>query len=114
DGETVACADGLEQVLLYDRKKGISTAGLSTTRQVGQIHSLAFSRDGELAIAGAAWVTVLLYDPPRHKRRMIRPANRHLTALTCLAVAPDGKTVAGAAERHCVWIWQTKDAKPVD
>ncbi|HKI36604.1 MAG TPA: sigma-70 family RNA polymerase sigma factor [Gemmataceae bacterium] len=65
------------------------------------IGALAFSKDGKALVSGSLDLTVSLWELPSGKER--RRFAGHANYITCVAVSPDGKFVAGGAEDFRLW-----------
>lgn len=117
DGRYLACAGRDYNIYLYDVAKREQVACLRGHR--GSINVLAFSADGKTLLSGGQFGTLLRWDVAnRETINHVEAAKfrwfdkRHqLNSIWCLAVSPDGQTVALAGHWYFLLLW-TWDRKP--
>jgi WD40 repeat protein len=70
----------------------------------GAVNGVTFVRRRRAIVSAGADGKVIVWDPATH-RRLGRPFATAATAFTCLAVSPDGRTLAAGAEDGKVRLW---------
>src|SRR5579883_1807886 len=106
DGKTLAVADGIS-VGLRDAASGAELVRLATI----STSSIAFAPDGK-ALAWSALGAIRLCEVPGG--RPLGARDGHVTGVTGVAFAPDGRTLVSAShdEKNAVRVWDLASAKP--
>lgn len=108
-GDLVAASNGDERVLLWslsedDRRLVPGPAEL--------VHSVAFSGDGSLLVAGGAGGGIALVDPATGEQRG-SPLAGHIRPVLSLAFAADGSRLASGADDGTVVLWDLETGLPI-
>jgi WD40 repeat protein len=113
DGKTIALANN-DTIRLID--VGTGQEAPAVERHEGPILAVVASPDGETVATSGGEGTVRLWDPATGKQRLsLQPGE----AITSLAFAPDGKSLAGGGQRLYLWestagklLWKNEEALP--
>jgi len=76
----------------------------------GPTRPIAFTPDGKVLIAGAGEGTLAAWDLATGRPRTLM--GRYFTAVSCVSVAPDGKTIATAGKDLYVYLWDVPGPPP--
>jgi WD40 repeat protein len=98
-----------KRVFLWDARTGALERSLDADHK-GPVEGLAFSPDATLLVSGGAFTATFLWDVAQGTRRA--QLDQHKSGVRAIAFAPDGKSVATAAEGGRVVIWSLDALQP--
>ncbi len=106
DGKTIASVDLDFTVLLWDVETG--TQKKTLTGHTSEVHSVAFSPDGQTLASGVMdqtdkKITVRLWDVETRTEK--KTLTGHVYLVHGVAFSPDGKTIATAGNDNTVRLW---------
>lgn len=114
DGKLLASGDANRFVFIWEADTGRKLRQFLTLQPPGPppgpIRSLVFSRDGKALLAGGVRPFFCLYDAGTGKE--LRRFEGHKNDVRCLALSPDGKIIASAAERE-LRLWDVQTGKMI-
>lgn len=106
DGGTIATGAN-DRIVLSDVKTGKAMTHLNA--KMGQVHSLAFTPNGEVLVSAADDAKVRVWDLAKKKERFVLDSNG-LTGRS-MALSADGKTVAVGTTYNVVRLWDVTTGK---
>ena len=103
DGRHLA-ANNVEATLLWDTATGaVSASAFPANVPDGPLHSMVFSPDDTLLIAGGEYGDVYVWDLVKHEE--LATLTSHPGRVASLAVSPDGKTLATGDANGLIKLW---------
>jgi WD40 repeat protein len=109
DGQTLATADNVSTVTLWDVATGKDRRQLHGHQRL--VSRLAFSADGK-RLASASWdSTVIVWDLVNRRPQLT--LRGHMRSVLCVTMSPDGSRLATSSEDGTVKLWDAKTGQEV-
>jgi WD40 repeat protein len=103
DGRTLATGSIDGAIKLWDTNTGQERATLRGHKS--WVNSVVFSSDGSVLASGSSDATVKLWDVNGRREKWSQPVAPGAGEVRCVALSPDGKTVAAGTRYGVVFTW---------